>query len=294
MATKKSTTSTAIKPAGPVYQSNPFALSFDKFGQFFEKNLGWAIALIILPIFGFFFQLLISIIDAATTPSADAHSGHAHQALQLGAADPATVGLISLTVLLVAVLLATIIVISVAIQTFLSGLFSYVALENEAGRTARFSVAVDAVVARFWRLFLAQLLATVKIFGWTLLLIIPGIIAVFRYALLPYVIMDEPASKKGVKDSHNRVKSLVAGRKREVFGVSTVSTILSIVWIGNLTQVIGNAALYRQLQVFHDKSLEKPPVHWLNYFGFVLIGIYSLLIVFIATVAILAAISSKY
>lgn len=292
MATKKSTTSATNKPVGPVYQSNPFALSFDKFGQFFEKNLGWAIALIILPIFGFFFQLLISIIDAATTPSAEAHSGHAHPELQLGAVDPATIGIISLTVILVAVLLATIIVVSVAIQTFLSGLFSYVALENEAGRTARFSVAVDAVVARFWRLFLAQLLATAKIFGWTLLLIIPGIVAVFRYALLPYVIMDEPASKKGVKDSHDRVKALVTGRKREVFGVATVATIIPI--IGNLIQFIGNAALYRQLQVFHDKKLERPAVHWLNYFGFILIGLYGLLIVFIATIAILATISTQY
>lgn len=292
MAKKQSTTSVTKNSTETVYQSNPFALSFDKFGQFFEKNLGWAIALIILPIFGFFFQLLISIIDAATTPSAGAHGGHAHPEIQLGSIDPATVGLISLTIVLVAVLLATIIVISVAIQTFISGLFSYVALENEAGRTARFSVAIDEVVARFWRLFLAQLLATAKIFGWTLLLIIPGIVAVFRYALLPYVIMDEPASKKGVKDSHDRVKALVAGRKREVFGVATVATIIPI--IGNLIQFIGNAALYRQLQVFHDKKLEKPAVHWLNYFGFILIGLYALLIIFIAAIAILATVSTRY
>ena len=86
-------------------------------------------------------------------PNANAHGGHAHPEIQLGSIDPAAIGLISLTVILVAVLLATVIVVSVAMQTFISGLFSYVALENEAGRTARFSTAVDAVVARFWRLF---------------------------------------------------------------------------------------------------------------------------------------------
>lgn len=277
-AKQKAATSSAI-----TYQSNPFSLSFDKFGQFFETNLGWAIALIIVPLLGFFLQLFASLVDTAT-PESRVHASSVHQ---VGAADPATVGIAAFAVVIFAIILASLILIGSAIQTFVTGLFTYAALENDAGRTARFSKAVDAVVARFWRLFLAQLLANVKIFGWTLLLIVPGIIAAFRFALLPYVIMDESASKKGVKASHDRVKQLVAGRKREVFGVATVAAIIP--FVGSITQVIGNAALYRQLQQYGDKSLEKPPVHWLNYFGFFLIGLYGLLLLFIVSIAILAA-----
>lgn len=156
------------------------------------------------------------------------------------------------------------------------GIYSYVALQNHAGSSVGFNEAFNAVLKRFPRLFLAQLLATLKIIAWTFLFIIPGIIAAFRYALLPYVILDEPVEKKGVVDSHNRIKALVAGRKREVFGVSTVANLIPIV--GPLLQLTGDAKLYRQLQVTHDTHTTRPKVHWLNYLGFVLIGLFVLFI----------------
>ncbi len=273
------------------YHSNPFSLSFDKFGQLFENNIGWAIALIILPILGFFFQMMLSFVDALVSPEASAHAGHAHSGSHhLATVDPAAAGVAFLVVFALILFISCIIAVSIAIQVFIGGLFTYAVIENEAGRKAKFSSAIDAVVSRYQRLFFAQLLATVKIFAWTLLFIIPGIIAAFRYMLLPFVIMDEPASEKGVKKSHDRVKALVAGRKMEVFGVYTIATIIPL--IGGITQLVGNAALYRQLQIFHDKKLEKPSVHWLNYFGLVLFGILMLLIFAITALAIVVAINS--
>lgn len=268
------------KSAAPPYQSNPFLLSFNTFGQFFEKNLGWAIALILLPIVGFFFQMFSSMLNII--------SSNTHAAS--GMDTPTAVGFVSVLFIVVAIFIAVMVVASVAINTFIYGLFTYAALENNAGRKAGFSDALNAVVARFWRLLLAQLLAIVKILGWTLLFIVPGIIATFRYALLPFVILDEPASETGVKKSHDRVKALVAGRKREVFGVATVAGIIPIV--GGINQLIGNAALYRQLQVFADKKLEKPEVHWLNYLGFLLLGLYILFIAVIVAIVVLYSQSS--
>ncbi|MBI3494833.1 hypothetical protein HY004_02520 [Candidatus Saccharibacteria bacterium] len=271
------------KTANISYQSNPFSLSFDKFGLFFEKNLGWAIALIVFPIFYFFLQMLGAALDTST------ESAHAAMNTANTGVTPWLAAVVAFLVLFSTLIIAFMIVAGVALNTFITGLFTYVALENDAGRTARFGAALDAVVSRFWRLFLAQLLALAKIFGWTLLLIVPGIVAAFRYALLPYVIMDESAKEKGVKKSHERVKTLVQGRKREVFGVATVAAIIP--FVGGINQLVGNAALYRQLQVFNDKKLEKAPVHWLNYFGFMLIGLYVLLIVFIVSIAVVAYIS---
>lgn len=266
------------KSSAPPYQSNPFSLSFNTFGQFFEKNLGWAIALIFLPVVGFFFQILGS---AVSTISYDVQAAS-------NLDTPTAVGVVSIIFIIVAVIIAVTIVAGIALNTFIYGLFTYAALENDAGRKAGFNDAINAVTARFWRLFLAQLLATVKIFGWTLLFIIPGIIAAFRYSLLPFVIIDESASETGVKKSHDRVKALVAGRKREVFGVTTVATIIPIV--GGINQLIGNAALYRQLQTYHDKKLKKPEIHWLNYLGFILLGLYILFIIMIVMIVVIAAI----
>lgn len=266
------------KSVAPPYQSNPFSLSFNTFGQFFEKNLGWAIALILLPAIGFFFQIIVS---AMSTISSNAHAANLD-------ATPTTIGFVSVIFIIAAIIIAIASVAGIAINIFIYGLFTYVAMENDAGRKAGFSDAMNVVVARFWRLFLAQLLATVKIIGWTLLFIVPGIIAAFRYALLPFVILDEPASETGVKKSHDRVKALVSGRKREVFGVATVAAIIPIV--GGINQLLGNAALYRQLQTYYDKKLEKPEVHWLNYLGFVLLGLYILLIIMIVMIVAIAAI----
>ena len=45
---------------------------------------------------------------------------------------------------------------------------------------------------RYTRVFCALFLVNLFTFLWTLLLIIPGIIKAFSYALTPYIIMDEP------------------------------------------------------------------------------------------------------
>lgn len=265
-----------------VYQSNPFSLSFDKFGQFFEKNLWWAILLIITPLLGLFFQMLLAAVGDTTSSGVQAHAGHHH-----ATNSPEAFGFIAaLLIVLGIVIFSALIVLATAINVFISGLFAYAALENDAGRTARFGAAIDAVVTRFRRLFLAQLLATAKILAWSLLLIIPGIVAAFRYSLLPYVILDESAKKKGVKESHERMKTLVNGRKREVFGVATVAAIIP--FVGGINQLVGNAALYRQLQVSSDQKIERPTVHWLNYFGFILAGLYTLLLIGLFSILLLA------
>lgn len=276
------------------YQSNPFSLSFNKFGLFFEKNLGWAIALLVIPLFLGIMQFgsqmpwLLEPETSETTSSLDREGKKIESSYasdlkkidsdksQINEDDLPPTGVIVLIVSVVILVVIGLIVLQLLIQTFIVGALTFVALENDAGRKASLSGAIDAVVARFRRLFLAQMLATIKIFGWTLLFIIPGIIAVFRYTLLPFVIMDESPKKRDVKSSHDRVKEIVSGRKREVFGVATVATIIPI--IGAISQYVGNAALYRQLQVYKDQGSEKPPVHWLNYFGFILIGIYLLFV----------------
>ncbi len=305
-SSKKSTTSLIE------YQSNPFSLAFNKFGLFFENNLGWAIAIISISLLYGMFQFAAQIPsllepDASETTTSFKKQGDLKtqtpkpaelrkfeednfKAPKIDEKDLPAIGIIILIVILVLLVVTGLVLLQVLATTFIFGILTYVALENDAGRKASLSGAIDAVVARFRRLFLATLLANLKIFGWTLLLIIPGIIATFRYALLPFVIMDESPKKRGIISSHDRVKQIVAGRKREVFGVATVAVIIPI--IGTINQYVGNAALYRQLQVYVDHEAEKPPVHWLNYFGFFLIGIYLLFILSIVALFAIFALST--
>ncbi len=302
--------SSSKKPSKTIdaYQSNPFSLAFNKFGLFFENNLGWGIALIVIPLLYGLIQLgshiptLLENDSSQTTTSSFGEKGDRNYRYNnsndiknnrnedfkephIDQKDLPAVGFFVFIIFLVVItIVASLIMLQILITTFIFGALTYVALENDAGRKASLSSAIDAVVARFRRLFLATLLADLKIFGWTLLFIIPGIIATFRYALLPFVIMDESPKKRGIISSHDRVKQIVSGRKREVFGVAIVAVIIPIV--SPITQLVGNAALYRQLKSYYDQGIEKPPVHWLNYFGLFLIGIYLLFVV--ALVALIA------
>lgn len=71
---------------------------------------------------------------------------------------------------------------------------------------------------------------------WTLLLIIPGIIASYRYRLAPYVIVDDP--KIGGLEAITRSKQLMQGHKMELF-------VLDLSFIGwNLLAVCTFGLLY--------------------------------------------------
>ena len=67
----------------------------------------------------------------------------------------------------------------------------------------------------FWRIILLRLVVFVLIFLWSLLLIVPGIIAAYRYSLSTYVLLDHP--EYGVMDCIRESKALTSGRKAELF-----------------------------------------------------------------------------
>lgn len=69
--------------------------------------------------------------------------------------------------------------------------------------------------AIFWRIILLNLVRSVFVFLWSLLLIVPGIIAAYRYSLSIYILLDHP--EYGVMDCIRESKALTAGRKGELF-----------------------------------------------------------------------------
>jgi hypothetical protein len=257
------------KPKG--YESNPFKLALAATQRLFNTNRTWAIILFILGLVGAF----------SGSPTSQEQSSTTQSTL----ATDASVGKILALVVLIVSLVAIVVIVALVIGTYVQGILSYVALQSEKGNTVRFSEARDAVRQRFWRLLGAQLLAIVKICGWLLLFIIPGIIAAFRYSLLSYVIMDESADKHSVKESHDRVKTLTNSRLWEVAGVSMTGIVPAL---GGLLDIAGKAAQYNQLKHYHDSKIEKPRIHWLNYMLPV-----ALLLAIIALGAILTALAIR-
>lgn len=263
------------------YNSNPFTLSFESLSRFFNSNMPWAIVLIVLGVVNFLFQTGSNL--ASLTSSESSSSTAAGTAIE-----PAVIAAI---VIFVLVLVLIAIIVGSVVKVYFNGMFSHVALQSESEKTVSFGEAFQAVSQRFWRLLGAQLLADIKIIGWTLLFIIPGIVAALRYSMLPYVIMSEPENEKGIGDSHAKTKALSKGRLIEIFGISTVATIIPV--IGSIIGLSGKAALYNQLSYYNQHNLEKPKVHWLNYLGLILLAGLLLFMGFIVMIILLIALGSS-
>ena len=73
----------------------------------------------------------------------------------------------------------------------------------------------NIVLSNYVHIFLTYLLMTVKIILWSLLLIVPGIIKSFSYAMTPYIMVDHPelSCTEAIKES----EKLMNGHKFDLF-----------------------------------------------------------------------------
>jgi hypothetical protein len=266
------------------YNSNPFTLAFEALGKFFENNLAWAAVLIGLVLFGFFMQFLGNIIPLIIGAET---SSQTTAATSSGSNDISVVAVVAISLIVLA-FGSIFAMLAIAVSAFIAGLYSYIALESLKGNTVSASEGFSRTAKRLWPLFGAQLLAIVKIIGWTFLFIIPGIVAAYRFKLIPYVVMNE--EEKKIRKIHDRTKILVKKRLWEVFGIDFVASIVP--FIGNLVGYSGKAALYNQMQIATDTKTEKPKIHWLNYLGLIIFGSVALIIGFFAVlIAILVSVN---
>lgn len=65
------------------------------------------------------------------------------------------------------------------------------------------------------KIILAEVLQVIFVTLWSFLLIIPGIIALYRYQMIPYLLIDDPDCS--VLEAFRRSKQLMRGRKWELF-----------------------------------------------------------------------------
>ncbi|MBQ7432327.1 MAG: DUF975 family protein [Lachnospiraceae bacterium] len=66
-----------------------------------------------------------------------------------------------------------------------------------------------------WKAFGLQWFTFLKVFLWSLLLVIPGIIAAYRYAMAPYLMAEYP--DMGISEAIERSKELMDGHKMDLF-----------------------------------------------------------------------------
>ena len=68
---------------------------------------------------------------------------------------------------------------------------------------------------QLWRIVLLQIVSAIFIALWSLLLVVPGIIAAYRYSMAYFILLDHP--EYGVLDCLRESKRITQGRKMELF-----------------------------------------------------------------------------
>lgn len=108
---------------------------------------------------------------------------------------------------------------------------------------------------RFGDGFVLNLLTMLYTFLWGLLLVIPGIVAAYKYAMAPFIILENPGMKP--KDAITKSKELMDGHKLELFFLDL--SFIGWMFLNLLTLGIGSfwldpymnasrAAFYRNLR----------------------------------------------
>ena len=115
---------------------------------------------------------------------------------------------LGIAAIVVIVVLALVIggAISLGVRTFHINLFHR--------RDARFSD-LFSHFGRLWRGIRMQIVVSFFILLWSLLLIIPGIIATYRYSMVPFLMAEFP--DLGVRDAMRESKRLMDGNKWKLF-----------------------------------------------------------------------------
>lgn len=236
--------------------TNPFSRAFKGLEELFEHNTPWAIIILVFGALGTVTQF----IPTDTQPSTDAS--------QVTTNAVSGVGMDGRVVLFIIGFGLIVLFVVAIITTYFEGIIAYVTWKTSKGQKAGFGEAFSAVSRRFWTIFVVEVLISLKIIGGLLLFIVPGIRALLRYEMVLLPVFDENLT---ATKAMGRVKKLTRKHLMEVSGIATVGTIIPV--IGTLLQMGGEAVMYPELKALENHDGPLPKVHWLNYIGFVLIGL---------------------
>ncbi len=213
-----------------------------------------------------------NIMSGVSTGNGSSSSGSANEAVitnnitDVGPAVAPDVPGILLTVLTVLVILIVVYaIISIVIGGAVSLGYAKYNLDLIEGKP----VQAQFLFSQFDRIgdgFVMRLLTTVYIFLWSLLFVIPGIIATYSYALAPYILYENPGMKPN--EAIRRSKEMMKGRKWQLFcllisfiGWALLSVLtfgIGMLFLRPYMETAG-AAFYRQVKA--EIAAEETPVY---------------------------------
>lgn len=235
------------------YENNPFMIGIEGLQLIFKQAKGVGIYSIVMTASMF----LLGIVIYAVITIVQLIASGGQEVTYVDTATPTTAELLSFGAWLLAGTL-----LYMVISLLLFGVLEYAAAQTAKGK----NVTLKEGFSEVWRQFPAYLwmyiIFTVKVFLWSLLFIVPGIIMFNRYLLSGTVFFAE--GKRG-NAAIKRSAELTKGAWLTTYGGAFIWNIVSqglaalVFWPGSM------AILYRQLAAKTDSGEVKPPAHLLSW-----------------------------
>jgi hypothetical protein len=260
------------------YENNPFYITYNGLMLLFKNAQSVAIYATILAGIGVIMSAVNSAVDMATSYRNESAPTEMGQLSMNGIDIPILLGFIGVAVLVT--------VIFMLVFLFLYGILEYTAAELAKGK----KVTLEQAIVGVWRGFLGYTWVYVLVFGklflWTLLFIIPGIIMSVRYMLAGTTYFAE--NKRG-NDAIKRSSALTKGAWFTTFAGFGLWNFITFNLITPLVNPSAATILYRQLKDATDSGIQKPTPHWLSWVTLLVPLAFVVLVFILVTFFILAS-----
>jgi hypothetical protein len=271
--------------AKPAYQNNPFFVATDGLGLLFRKARSVAIFLSVLSFIGLAAQIPQTASDVNPTTNASNHPDLDYYKAQYMDFKRTVNSLDSQEWIAIGIGVAIIILLVIMVGTVLTGINDYTAARLAKGKATTLGEALQAVFANFFGYLWLRILIGIKVFLWSLLLIIPGIIMSVRYSLSGQAFFDK---KLGAQSATKYSADITKGAWLTTFASQSLFGMITLGIIQPLLQPATAAVLYGQLDDYKKKELEKPSAHvlsWLTLIIPIITAVLALLVLMIVAYA---------
>ncbi len=252
------TQTTTVSETKPLYENNPLYVATSGLDLLFKKALSLGILFAIFSALSVFSGVPSSFVpnnDEQTGQTAANTSPDTDAANFMNAISNVSLEMWLFIVVIVVVVVAFATVITVAFK----GVSDVAAAHLARGKSIGVTDALKEVFRNFWGYLWVIVITNVKIFLWTLLFIIPGIIMAIRYSLSGVVYFDKKLKgNESIKESSRLTK----GAWLTTFASQNLLNILTLGFITPLLAPGTNAVLYRQYSAVSEL---KPKTHWLSW-----------------------------
>jgi uncharacterized membrane protein len=247
------------------YENNPFFIGLNGLKLFFANAQSVAIYAVVLSVVLVIFSGVSKVIDVVdrsnyvTKSQLEEQNRVDRQAINdFFSQDPARIAVAG-------VLIASVVFIVVLVMLLLNGVLEYTGARLALGEKVNLMQAFKEVAKDLAGYLWVNIIVVVKIFLWSLLLIVPGIIMAVRYKLAGTVFFAEG------KHGNAAVKRSLELTKGAWFTTQAGYSLWNLITFNQIPQLLSpgsSAVLYRQLRDVTDAGEQKPPAHWLSWLTF--------------------------